>query len=61
VLSLCFIPLSPIVNAVDTENPFNPIIVPSNSDNLKLVYDNNFDTDFEITNKSTSGTFKFIA
>jgi len=60
VPSLRFIPSSLVVNAADTRNPFNPIVVPSDSDNPEPVHDDS-DTDFEIANKKTGGTFRFMA
>src|SRR5579862_168395 len=60
VPSLRFIPLSPVVDTADTGNPFDPIVVPSDSDNPEPVHDDS-DTDFEIANKRTGGTFKFTA
>ena len=60
VPSLRFIPSSPVVDTADTGNPFDPIVVPSDSDNPEPVHDDS-DTDFEIANKRTGGTFRFTA
>jgi len=60
VLSLHFIPSNPIVNTINIRNSFNPIIVPSNSDNPKLIHDDDSNTDFKIVNKKTNETFRFI-